>query len=54
MLGKEVLQVTAGPKTGALSGRWRKLHDYELRDIYYGIQIAENEMNETCRMRGKQ
>jgi hypothetical protein len=44
MLGKEVLEVTAGPKTGDVRGRWRKLHDYELQNIYYGNQ--DRELNE--------
>jgi hypothetical protein len=34
MLGNKVLEVISGPKAGAVRGRWRKIHDQGLHNIY--------------------
>jgi hypothetical protein len=34
MVGNSVLQVIFGPKRDEVTGKWRKLHNGELNDLY--------------------
>ena len=48
-----VLRRIFGPKRDEIAGKWRKLHNEELNDLYSlpsiaGDKIEKNEMGEAC------
>jgi hypothetical protein len=49
-----------GPKRDGVTGKWRKLHNEELRDLYSSPsiikknQVEEDEMGGTCSTNGEQ
>ena len=39
LFGNRVLRIIFGPKRDEVTGEWRKLHNEELRDVYFSINI---------------
>jgi hypothetical protein len=49
-----VLKRIFGPKTGEVTGGWRKLHNDELRDLYFSPNIIRIIKSRMIRWSGKE